>query len=606
MSDSIDGRAPDGGLYSQETPDCVRSDPDRALVPPYLPARMVNEYVYCPRLFYYEWVEGLFAHNDDTVEGAVRHAGLDAAPKPLSSANEQTDDLRVARSVELSSDAYGLIAKMDLVESGEGGVRPVEYKKGRPRQDDRDGATAWPSDRVQAAVQALILRDNGYRCDAAVLYYSETKQRVVVPLDDALKAETERAIADSRAAAHQPLPPEPLEDSPKCPRCSLVGICLPDETWVYRRAASARSGRTSGTAPAEECQAPTEEMRRLVPARDDQRPLYVAGYGLTVGKSGEVLRITSKDGPVQEVRIGELTQVNLLGNVQITAPAIHSLCESDRPIAHFSHGGWFYGLTQGLGLKNVFLRKSQFSVAEDPEFCRRVARRLVYNKIRNQRRMIARNHVQPDKTVLRELQRHAEAAAVAEDMPTLLGVEGAAARSYFGVFAGMIKTDEASGAAGGFSFDFEGRNRRPPRDPVNALLSFAYALLAKDLTIVCATIGFDPFIGFYHQPRFGRPALALDLMEPFRPLIADSVVLAVVNTRMVGLKDFVRSGGAVALSGPGRKAFLHAYSQRMDSLITHPIFGYRISYRRVLEVQARLLARVVSGEVEVLPSFETR
>ena len=141
---------------------------------------------------------------------------------------------------------------------------------------------------------------------------------------------------------------------------------------------------------------------------------------------------------------------------------------------------------------------------------------------------------------------------------------------------------------------------------MNALLSFAYSLLTRDLTIVCHAVGFDPFVGFYHQPRFGRAALALDLMEGFRPLVADSAVLSALNTRMVSPDDFVRAGNAVAMSQRGRTGFIRAYEQRMDQLVTHPVFGYRISYRRVLEVQVRLLARYISGEIPRYPGFETR
>jgi CRISPR-associated protein Cas1 len=157
-----------------------------------------------------------------------------------------------------------------------------------------------------------------------------------------------------------------------------------------------------------------------------------------------------------------------------------------------------------------------------------------------------------------------------------------------------------------FTFDFNNRNRRPPLDPINAMLSLAYSVLAKDLTIVCHSVGFDPYLGFYHQPRFGRSSLALDLMEPFRPLIADSVVLNAINTRMVTLKDFVQVGPAVSLTPSGRKGFFRAYEQRMDTLVTHPLFGYRVSYRRILEIQARLLARLLQGEITSYPVFTTR
>ena len=156
------------------------------------------------------------------------------------------------------------------------------------------------------------------------------------------------------------------------------------------------------------------------------------------------------------------------------------------------------------------------------------------------------------------------------------------------------------------TFHFATRNRRPPRDPINALLSLAYSVLAKDLTIICHAVGFDPFLGYYHQPRYGRAPLALDLMEPFRPLIADSAVLTAINTKMVQPEDFIRAGQAVSLTPSGRKAFFRAYEQRMDTLVTHPLFGYRVSYRRMLEIQTRLLARLVSGEHDSYPVFTTR
>ena len=156
------------------------------------------------------------------------------------------------------------------------------------------------------------------------------------------------------------------------------------------------------------------------------------------------------------------------------------------------------------------------------------------------------------------------------------------------------------------TFDFVHRHRRPPTDPVNALLSLAYSVLAKDCTIAAAAVGFDPYVGFYHQPRFGRPALALDLMEEFRPLVAESVVLSVINTRMVSTVDFVRAGEAVNLTPAGRKKFFLAYEQRMSSLLTHPLFDYKVSYRRALELQARILAKTLTGEIPEYQPLLTR
>lgn len=596
-------------------PDTTRQD----ATPDYLPARMVNEFVYCPRLFYYEWVEGVFVHNRETVEGAIRHAKVDGGKGELAPAHElSADDTIHSRSVTLSSERYNLIAKLDVIEAEDGVVTPVDYKRGSPRENRETGELeAWDADRAQVCVQALVLRDNDYRCDEGVLYYSATKQRVRIAIDDALVAKTLTALQAARELAASGRIPPPLVDSPKCPRCSLVGICLPDETTVLQlHDVPPRSVQQTlfdvgvpPTAKAVDRPVDDGELRQLIPARDDLRPLYLNTQGLRVGKSGFVLKMQEKEKVVQEVRINEICQLNLLGNIQLSTQAIQALCEQEVPIGYFSQGGWFYGVTHGLGIKNIYLRREQFRLADVPGFCLRLSRALVAGKIRNQRTMLQRNHVEPSRSALNFMKNMQQDAERATELDELLGLEGNAARVYFQNFAGMIKLDEPGTASHGvaeFNFDFNHRNRRPPRDPINALLSLAYSVLAKDLMIVCHTVGFDPFLGFYHQPRFGRASLALDLMEPFRPLIADSAVLSAVNTRMVTPRDFVRAGNSVALTPDGRKAFFRAYEQRMDTLVTHPIFGYRVNYRRVLEIQARLLARVLTGELGTYPVFTTR
>jgi len=158
----------------------------------------------------------------------------------------------------------------------------------------------------------------------------------------------------------------------------------------------------------------------------------------------------------------------------------------------------------------------------------------------------------------------------------------------------------------GATFAWEGRNRRPPLDAVNCLLSYAYSLLVKDLTVVCLAVGLDPYLGFYHRPRFGRPALALDLTEEFRPLIAESMVIGLINNREVAPHDFVVRAGGVALTKDGRKAVLAAYERRLEVEVRHPIFGYRVSYRRLLDVQVRLLAAHLLGEIPQYTAFMTR
>src|ERR1017187_9349052 len=201
-------------------------------LPDYMPARMVNEFAYCPRLFFYEWVEGLFAESIDTVEGSIQHRRVDAKATALPDAGELREPIH-SRSVTLSSERLRVIAKMDLVEVEGGAVTPVDYKHGHPREG-ANGLELWPSDRAQLAVQGLVLRENGYSCEEGIVYYRKTGQRVRVTFDAAVIAEAESLIAQAWTAAQASEIPEPLVDSPKCPGCSLVGICLPDETGFVR------------------------------------------------------------------------------------------------------------------------------------------------------------------------------------------------------------------------------------------------------------------------------------------------------------------------------------------------------------------------------------
>lgn len=191
----------------------------------------------------------------------------------------------------------------------------------------------------------------------------------------------------------------------------------------------------------------------------------------------------------------------------------------------------------------------------------------------------------------------------ATNLGELLGAEGQGAARYFSAFAAMLSR---SGHDPTLDFDFQTRNRRPPTDPVNALLSYAYSLLTRTWTVALTAVGFDCYRGFYHQPRYGRPALSLDMMEPFRPLIADSSVIQAINNGEVRPSDFISAAGSVNLTDDGRKRFIGTFERRLGQEVTHPEFGYKLSYRRLLELQARLLGRYLLGELSEYPNFTTR
>lgn len=550
-----------------------------------VPARMLNEVVYCPRLYYLEHVAGEWEESADTVAGTRAHRRVDKGRGALPPPDELPEGL-TTRSVTVASTALGVVAKADVIEAVAGMVTPVDYKRGSAPDPDRVPGGVWPADRVQVSAQALALRAEGYSCPGAVVYYAASKTRVEVPVGEVEEAEVRWAVGEARRLQSEKVPPPPLVDSPKCPRCSLAPICLPDETNALR------DGPILPSAP----------LRRLVPPDDERAPVYVLTPGSVLGKNGEQLEVRSHDGSKVSLRLGEVSHVNVFGAVQVTTGLIQELCRREVGISFFSGGGWYYGALGGVATINVQTRIAQFRVAADAVASLALARSFVNSKILNGRTLVRRNAEEPDPNVLDRLKALAEQAACAERLDQLLGIEGLAARLYFAAFSSLLSPRTRATAA----FDFEGRNRRPPRDPLNALLSFGYALLLRDVRVALIAAGFDPSVGFYHQPRPGRPGLALDLMEEFRPLLVDSAVLTAVNTEVVTEDDFVRAAGAVNLTDKGRKAMTGAYERRVRQEITHPLFGYKLDYRRVLQVQARLLARAVTGEIQGYPGFQTR
>jgi CRISPR-associated protein Cas1 len=253
----------------------------------------------------------------------------------------------------------------------------------------------------------------------------------------------------------------------------------------------------------------------------------------------------------------------------------------------------------GLPASGVDARRGQYRMFEQPGIRLVLAREALRAKIHNQRVMLMRNgEVAED--ALATMADYRSLVCETLDLDTARGVEGAAAAVYFSHFSSMIR--EQSWAR----FSFDGRNRRPPRDPVNAMLSLGYSVLSKEVAGVCHAVGLDPFLGFLHQPRYGRPALALDLMEEFRPLVADSVVISLINRREIQESDFISTTSGTFLNDRGRRAFWQGWFRRMDTEVSHPEFGYKMSYRRMIEVQARQLWRFCRGEAQHYHAFTTR
>ncbi len=575
-------------------------------------------------------------------------------PAPASS-DADAEPPTINRSVPLGSDVLGITAKLDLVSSDGTEAVPVETKRGRvPDNPDR----SWEPERVQLMAQGLLLREAGYACDHGILYFAESRTRVAVTFTPALEHRTRQLIAGARRAMSLTVLPDPLEDSPKCRGCSLNAVCLPDETLALRyRSGRSRQQRdcdsnatstftsTDGSpddfagavadalnraderARQEEPLDPGDaasggdnagvdhvagdndasnadiEPRRLYPVRDDATPLYVQEHGARIGTSRGSIVISKEGTTLASARLQDTSQLVLCGNISITAQVIQILAESSIPIAHLSMGHWFYAVTIGHTLRNAFDRAAQFDTARNPARCLSLAKQLVIDKAQNQRTLLKRN-ISPDAQLDRaiaDIDDYSDRVADCSDVDGLRGLEGTIAARYFGQFAKLLKPRDFDA-----TWDFAKRNRRPPTDPVNALLSFGYAMLAKELTIALMVEGLDPYWGFYHTPRHGRPALALDLMEPFRPAVVDSAVITAINTGMITAGDFVSSSSACVLRDTSRKAFIRAYESRLDTLITHPAFNYKCSWRIVLRLQCRLLARWLRGDIPTYTSVTTR
>ena len=589
---------------------------------PPMPVRRLHNFIYCPRLFYFQWVENIFQENADTVAGSRVHRNVD---EPSKFDEEKTKALADAlptgtalRSLRLESESLGLVGVVDVVEGGPDGAEVIDYKKGSARRDAEGARVAKEPDALQVAAHALLLREHGVNPARGWVYYAADKRRVPVELTEDRFATVRRALAEARAIAAGGKCPPPLKDDVRCLYCSAYPICLPNESlwWARRPRPAAGDGQMEFGFVAQArdelrgqildaidfAAESTNKEPTLQPPRppgDDGEVLVVQTPGAQIGQRGDELVVSTKGEIVRKLPGRQLRAIYCYGAVQLTAQAVETCLELGIDVAYFSPAGRFLGILTGLPTSGIDARRGQYRLFDMPGVRLQLAREIIRAKIHNQRVMLMRNGDVPDR-VASAMASLRDSTGMARDMTALLGIEGSAAALYFEQFGSMLKGSQ------GLKFDWRGRNRRPPRDPVNALLSLGYSMLAKELTGVCYAVGLDPFLGVMHQPRYGRPALALDLMEEFRPLVADSVAISLINRGELGPEDFLKSAAGTFLTDKGRRPFWEAWFRRLDTEVSHPEFGYKMAYRRMLEVQARQLWRFVRGEALTYHGFVTR
>lgn len=534
---------------------------------PYIPISALAEVLYCPRNFYYRLVEGAEDGNAHLLEGRLQEERRNERTRLVREGSLQI------RSIMVSSERLRLIGVVDALEE-RGEVYPVEYKKGVCREN--------LSHDVQLCAQAMALEEHLERgLERGYIYYVASRARREVRFTEDLRALVENTVHRAAAILEAGEIPPPLADN-RCRGCALEARCLPDEVKFLQDGVRRPS--------------------RPVPGANPGRVLYVDQPGACVRKKGQRLLVMLEGETLTDMPLCNIDQLVLVGGVNISTPVIKMLLEHGTPVSFLSTGGFFRGVLEPALNRNSTLRLAQYGTYFDCGARLRLAREFVRGKLSNMRIMLLRHNRELQdgeiSLAVRRIDENIKAAAKAPDLTALLGQEGAGSREYFRLFDRLIRRE--------VTFSFAGRNRRPPRDPVNAMLGYCYALLSRDLRSAAALIGFDPYLGFLHEAKYGRPALALDLMEEFRPIVADAVVLAAVNRGVVTEKDFEQRLGGCFLNDTGRAKIYRAYEEKIQQQITHPVFGYRLSYRRIFELQARFLAKVLQKELDDYFPFVVR
>lgn len=328
--------------------------------------------------------------------------------------------------------------------------------------------------------------------------------------------------------------------------------------------------------------------------------VYVTEDDTQLSKTGERLVVRKGSQILADIPLVKVDQVVVLGNVSLTPPAIDLLLTANIPVGFLTYTGRYRGALTPPFSKNSLLRRAQYRAAEDGRQTLELARWFVQGKLTNMRALMLRatrgERDAASEEAIRNVKIYIDKTAVAAEVDTVRGYEGVGSKSYFSVFGRELKE----------GWYFNGRSRRPPRDPVNALLSFGYTLLFNEVMSAVSLAGFDPYIGYLHAAKYSKPALALDLMEEFRPIIVDSVVKSVINKGVLQPDDLQEVYGTYELRKAGTRKFLEQYEARLRTEVNHPYFEYSATLRRCLHLQVRLVAKYLMGEIPAYQPFTSR
>ena len=530
---------------------------------PLLRVMALHALAYCERLFYLEEVEEIRVADASVYAGRRLHEEIQA-------------DEGEWVSLVLVSETLGLKGKVDCLRRRDGKLIPYEHKRGRSQQGEFN-PQAWPSDYLQVSAYTLLLEEHtGEAIPEARIRYHADNATVRVPIDEAAREGVRKAIARARELSASVERPPVAENERLCAKCSLAPVCLPEEERLAKES--------------------DREVIRLFPADRERKALHITENGARVSRAGDRLTITRIDGTKDEFPIRSVGELVVHGYAQVTTQAIH-LCTHHEVGVHWVSGGGRYIGGLAAGASPVQRRIRQFEALRDPGFCLKLARRLALARSESQLRFLLRASRGEDreasgiKEAILGIRAALRGMARAEGIDSLRGHEGEAGRAYFSGLPGLLRNDIDE------RLIFSGRNRRPPKDRFNAILSFGYSLLYRDVMQAILAVGLEPAFGFYHQPRSAAHPLALDLMEPFRVPLWDMPVVASINRLQWDPDlDFTIAGPQVWLSQEGRKKAIEIYEQRKEDQWKHPVTGYSLTYARLIELEVRLLEKEWAGE----------
>ncbi len=563
-------------------PDCSTCSPaGPTLDEPPIRVMALHALLYCERLFYLEEVEEI------RVADAAVYAGRRLHDDVVSLDDETPEQ----RSVEVASDAWGIFGKVDAVRRRDGAWVAYEHKRGRCRRGDNKQVLAWSSDRIQAIAYAVLLEESLSEPVAqARVRYHRDNVTAFVEVDNVARQELRAAIERARELRRTAQRPPITENENLCRRCSLAPVCLPEEERLAadRKPESVETSQTSADSK-RQATVPT-----VFPSAPERQTLHVVSPKARVGRSRNTLVVTTEDGQ-QKLPINDVGAVVVHGFGQVSTQAIQLCAYHGVAIQWFTAGGKF---TAGLATSpgRVQQRIRQYEALTRDDVCLRLARQLVHAKVETQLRYLMRatrgnqaaraecaTHLDRIREALRKV-------AVAESNPTLLGLEGIAAKSYFAALPALLGRQVPD------ELRPHGRSKRPPRDRFNCALSFGYALTHGLVQRSILAVGLEPAFGFYHQPRTAAPPLVLDVMELFRTVLWEMPLIGSINRGQWNVdEDFEFRPGHVWLSDSGRKRALALFEQRLEESYKHPHTGQSLAYSRIVELEVRLLEKEWSG-----------